>query len=366
MRALVLPKKGESLQLRTIPTPDALPGSVIVKVLAAHVDPHFEHAMNITHPFTMPPDLIPGGQSIGRVAAIGPDTTSLSVGQLVMLDSWIRARDNPDVQVLWGIFDGPTPQSKKFMADNWTHASFAEYVRAPLENCWALNEKRLCGSPADGGLGYTISELIQLPLALVAYGGLRGIDVKAGETVVVAPATGMFSGAAVGVAMAMGANVIAVSRNLEGLKKMQATYPRVNIVQLKGDVAADTAAISAYGPVDAYIDISPAAASDSTHVRSCMMSIRQYGRASLMGVIKADIAIPNVAAVFKNLTIRAQYMYERADVHGVVKLAESGLLKMGKEAGQKVVGEFRLEDWEKAFEAAANNSAYGNIVTFTP
>ena len=128
------------------------------------------------------------------------------------------------------------------MAANWRNAAFAEYARAPLENYWTLNEKVLCGNPAEGNLGYTVPELTYLTIQVVTYGGLRVIDLKPGETVIIAPATGGVSGAAVGVALAMGATVIAVGRNVEKLKKLQATFPNIKIVQLRGNVEEDTAA----------------------------------------------------------------------------------------------------------------------------
>jgi threonine dehydrogenase-like Zn-dependent dehydrogenase len=131
-------------------------------------------------------------------------------------------------------------------------------------------------------------------------------------------------------------------------------------------VEEDIATLQKFGKIDAYIAISPAAASKSTHVRSCLMALKPYGRASLMGVIDSDIAIPYMVAMFKNLTIRGQFMYEREDVRGIVELAETGVLKLGKSAGQEIVGQFPLEEWQKAFEAATNNPETGKIVLLTP
>lgn len=52
-----------------------------------------------------------------------------------MPDTLIRARDDPEgVQVLWGFWEGPTEASRRFAADNWARGSYAEFVRAPLEN----------------------------------------------------------------------------------------------------------------------------------------------------------------------------------------------------------------------------------------
>ena len=369
MKALVLPNAGASLELRTVPTPNAVSGSVVVKVLATLLSDKHEH-MFAGHFFTFPPDYTPGGQAIGRVAAIGPDTTSLAPGQLVLIHSFVRARDDPNgVQILWGAFDGATPQTKKFFKDNYAAGTFAEYVRAPLEVVEPLNERKLLDPASKGGLGYTVEALLQLANQIVPFGGFRGISLQPGERVIVAPATGQFSGAAVQVAIAMGAQVIAVGRNLDKLKQVQALYPagRVQVVAVTGDEKADTEAMKQWGPVDAYMDVSPGSASGpQNHVRACFGALAQYGRVSLMGVIQDDIALPYMTAVWNNLTIRGQYMYEREDVKLAIKMAEAGVLKLGTEDGIEVVGKFQLEEVGKAFVAASQNAGIGKIVALTP
>ncbi|KAK4159851.1 chaperonin 10-like protein [Cladorrhinum sp. PSN259] len=371
MKALVVPKPGSPIELRTIPTPTPVHGSVVIRVLATHLSDKHEEVLTGSHRFlTFPNNLIPGGHAIGRIAAIGPDTTSLTPGQLVMIHSFVRARDDPnDVQILWGLYEGPTPTTKKFYEDNYLAGTFAEYVRAPLENVEPLNEKKLLSPVTEGGLGYSIESLLKLTTDLVPFGGFRGISLQPGERVIVAPATGQFSGAAVQVAVAMGAQVIAVGRSIERLKKVQDIFPpgRVQIVAVTGDEKVDTEALTQWGPVDAYMDISPAEASGpKNHVRACFNAVRNYGRVSLMGVLFDDIATSYGAAVWKNLTIRGQYMYEREDVKIAVKMAEAGVLKVGKEDGVEVVGKFKLEDVASGFVAARENCGVGKIVALTP
>ncbi|KAH8599015.1 hypothetical protein B0O99DRAFT_650228 [Bisporella sp. PMI_857] len=356
-KAIVYSGPGK-LTVQQVATPTAVHGSIVVRVLVSKNIPGL----------TVPNPSIPGARAIGRVAALGPDSTAFEIGQLVFLEPFVRARDNPNQSTfVWGagVF-GNDPAAIKLNQEVWNNGSWSEFVRAPLENCHPLNEKVLLGSSAEGGFGYSIAELICLPRHVIAYGGLRGIGLTAGETVIVAPATGHYTGAAVDVAIAMGARVIAVSRNLEVLQRIASTHPRVDIVQLKGNVEEDLASIKKFGPVDAYIDISPIAASDSTHVRSCIMAVKPYGRISLMGVILKDISIPYITACLNNLTIRGQYMYEREDVRGIIKLVEAGILKLGKSGGHQVVGEFKLEEWQKAFEAAEQNTDAGKIVALIP
>ncbi|KAH8886511.1 GroES-like protein [Thozetella sp. PMI_491] len=366
MKALVCEEAGKPLQLKIVPTPQPIIGSVVVKVLCVLSQRSLPHILTGKSFFTFPTPLTPGNSAIGRVAAVGQDTTSLAVGQLVMLETFIRARDNGDIQILWGFSDGQSPQSKKFMADNWSMGSYAEYVRAPLENTWALDEKRLCGLPSEGGLGYAIEDLATLPELLIPYAGLRSMKLEPGEKVIVAPATGGFSGAAVAAASAMGATVIAMSRNVDILEKQKKKFPGIHIVPNTGNVEADTAALKAVGPIDAYLDISPFQAGSSTHVRSCFLALRQYGRATLMGVLGNDLSVPYIVAMGNNLTIRGQFMYERSDVKALIKLAESGGLKLGSAGGYEINGRYKLEEIEECFRVTVANAEAGQVVLVTP
>ncbi|KAK0736282.1 hypothetical protein B0T21DRAFT_440543 [Apiosordaria backusii] len=300
----------------------------------------------------------------------GPDTTSLPVGKLVMVQSFLRARDNPDnVQAVWGTFDGGIPASREWIAKNWKNGSFAEYVLAPLENVEPLDEERLCGPEEKAGLGYSVEDLLQLPVQLVAFGGLKGIGLQAGERIIVAPATGQYSGAAVEVAVAMGAGqVIAMGRNVDVLERIQGLYPKgkMQIVPMTGDEDGDAQKLMSWGPVDAYIDVSPAAATGGTHVSSCFKALRNYGRASLMGTISEGLGATYAMIVWKSLTIKGQYMYDRADARHIVRMAESGVLRLGPESGVEVVGKFKLEELDKGFEIAAKHTEFGKITALTP
>ncbi|KAK3389904.1 chaperonin 10-like protein [Podospora didyma] len=368
MKALVCAGVGKPLELKTIPTPTAIPGSVVVKIVAAAADYRIPHMLSGEIGFTFPSNLTPGSRAVGRIAATSIDTTSFREGQLVLLEPFIRARDDPSVQILWGMFDGVSSASKKLAADSWALGTFAEYTRVPLENCWALDETRLCGSPSDGGLGCSPAQLIHIATQAVAFGGLRAINLQAGERIIAAPASGNYSGAAVQVAVAMGANVIAMGRKLEPLRALQAQFPpgRVEVVPITGNVQADVAALKQWGPVDAYLDLSPAEAKESTHLRSCFLALRQYARVALMGVIRTDLPVPYALATWNSLTIVGKYMYEREDVRLLIKMAESGVLRVGSAEGVEVMGEFKLEQVEEAFALAAQHTGVGKMVVLAP
>lgn len=178
MRALILDSTSEPLTVRTVPTPQPGPGSAVVRILAASVVPYARDVYNGERNYAFPTPLIPGGSAIGRIAAVGPDATTLKTGDLVLMDPNIRGRDGSTDIMLLGLHEGFTDGSRKLMRGEWRNSTDAEYCKMPLENLALLNEKILLSSGEDGGLGYTVEDLSFLRTLLVPYGGLRDIDLK--------------------------------------------------------------------------------------------------------------------------------------------------------------------------------------------
>ena len=62
------------------------------------------------------------------------------------------------------------------------------------------------------------------------------------------------------------------------------------------------------------------------------------------------------------MTIKGKWMYERSDVNDLIKMAETGKLKLGNKKAVKCIAEYPLEDWEKALERAETDVAEGFVV----
>ncbi|CAI7629943.1 unnamed protein product [Penicillium pancosmium] len=355
-RALVLNAIGEPLLLETRPTPQPTSGSAVIKILAAAVLSYSRDIYNGTRKYELATPSVPGSGAIGRVAAIGPDAAKLQVGDLVFIDIYIRGRDDYSVGALSGINDGHSEASKRMMRGEWRDSTYAEYARLPLENCFSLNEKRLLGSPTEGGLGYTIDELLYVAVQLVPFGGLRSIGLAVCDKVIISPATGAFGSAAVQVALAMGASVIAMGRNNEALENLKsklspdASEDRIQLIQITNDLQQEVEALAKLGPADAFFDTSP----------------QHSGRICLMGGAMGDMAIPASPVVRRNLTIKGKWMYERDDILKLIQMVESGALKLGREAGCRIVGRFPMEKWKEAFDAAAEHAGPGERVSIIP
>ena len=113
----------------------------------------------------------------------------------------------------------------------------------------------------------------------VPFGGLRNVDGKTGEKVIITPATGAFGSAAVVAALAMGARVVTMGRNVEALERLKpsSSEGRIRIVQNTGDVMADVKELTKDGPADVFFDISPGKAAKSTHFESCIQGAEARG-----------------------------------------------------------------------------------------
>ncbi|KAI0115860.1 alcohol dehydrogenase [Nemania sp. FL0031] len=368
MRAVVQTAPGTA-SVESVPVPKVETGSALVKIEAALVHsnlmPIFKADQDI---FRLPYPNVPGSVGFGRVVAVGPDATTLREGQFVMVSAFVCSRDDPSVSIIRGVTAGWAPASQAFYKTFAGSGFFAEYVAAPLETVYRIDEARLLGSPEAGGLGYIPGELLVLPANAIVYAAMRSIALQPGERVVVTPATGHYSSAAVEVAVAVGARVVAASRNAAGLARLKETYPDVvETVQLTGDVDVDGVALAAFGPVDAVVDVSPPAATGAPNLAAAISSLRDGGRVSLVGA-RGDktLPIPYFKAIINSWTIKGSYMYTREDMEGVLRLAGAGLMKLGKGAGHIVQGVYGLDDFLVALNKATETAGPGSLVYIKP
>jgi threonine dehydrogenase-like Zn-dependent dehydrogenase len=335
----------------------------MIRVLSAGVLTYADRVYSGRKPYPYPEPFVIGSSAIGRVAAVGPDATSLKPEQLVFFDSFIQGRDNPNSLILHGLSAGFDTASKKLMEGEWRDGTYAEYAKVPLENCFPLDENRLTGNPAEGGLGYSMADLAYLWTISVPFGGLQDIAIRSGDKVIISPAAGTFGSAAVLAALAMGAQVIAVGRNHKTLGKVKALDPeRIRTVLNTGNVETDVKELTKDGLADAFFDISPGKAITSTHFKSCILSLRRCGRVSLMGAHE-ELKLPTQFIMLNDITVRGKWMYTKDDMRNMIKLLEAGYLKLG---AIQTLGDFSLGEFEGAFEKAAKMSGPLSQVIISP
>lgn len=66
----------------------------------------------------------------------------------------MRGRDDPGAAFLLGVHEGHSERAKKLMRGEWRDATYAEYAKIPLENCYPLDEAVL-----GRRFGYGVEEL---------------------------------------------------------------------------------------------------------------------------------------------------------------------------------------------------------------
>lgn len=376
----------------TPPLPPA-PGTVLLKPLSAGVVSYTNEVLQNGNPrnYHFPLPLVPGPSCIARVAAVPTDAPLLRPGQLVVLDPVIRPRDHETDPFLLGAHGGrPGGPASQVMASTWRDGTFAELVAAPVENVHVLDEEVLLGGGGHGH-AYGLHDLTVLMTLAVPYGGLDAVGVKPGETVVVAPATGGFGGAAVHVALAMGARVIAMGRNETvlaeldksllpggGQHKQSGKFPRLVTVKLSGSVEGDLAGIQGAAQrlgsqtVDVFFEISPPMVTQGRdhqpvpYLTAGIQALRKGGRVALMGGVQHGVSLPLWDIVHSEKTIRGCWMYTPTQFRALIRLVEKGILKIGEETGFKCGGVFPLDKWEDAFETAAREGGAGHFVVLEP
>ncbi|MEI9990504.1 MAG: zinc-binding alcohol dehydrogenase family protein [Rhizomicrobium sp.] len=323
MKAAVLKEFGTPLVIEDLPDPVPGTGDVIVDVVAAGVLPYMAEVLSGKRKYLMALPMAPGAGAVGRVRAIGPDSTRLRIGEWVICDPTVRSRDDartPDI-TLQGL--SARGEGGLKLQQHYHHGSWAERMLVPTENVFPLGPI----DAADAGMWCVLG------LYLVPYGGLLAIDLKPGETLLVSGATGNFGSAGVAVALAMGAGcVVAPGRNEAMLESLKRRFgARVRTVKLTGDEAEDIRRMKAAapGPIDGVLDLLPPWAPASA-VRAAAMTVREYGRVVLMGGVGmlggGDLALPYPWIMRNNITVKGQWMYPPAANTLMINLVRAGLL----------------------------------------
>jgi alcohol dehydrogenase len=323
MKAWRLDRLGGDLRFETVPIPEVRPGAILVRVeastLMSYMKPYVEGRLPAYHA----PDgaFTPGGNCVGVIEAVGGDVWGLAAGRRVLLSSLLRSSENvaEAAQILIGVTSFG-PDSEKMQAD-WPDGSLAEYVLLPASSV----------APADGFEDMAGSQLAAVSRFVVPYGGLVRGRLAAGETLVVNGATGAYGGAAVLLALAMGAGrVIAAGRNAAKLEaRARLGGPAVAPVTLSGDVAKDAAALreAAGGGADIAFDMVGGAA-DPSSTLAALNSLRRGGRLVLMGSMTVDLPVPYMQLMINSLEIIGNFMHPADAYRGVLAMARAGRLDL--------------------------------------
>jgi NADPH:quinone reductase-like Zn-dependent oxidoreductase len=258
MRAFVLPDFERQPMVADIPTPEAGPGQVLVRVRAASVNGidlsiasgRLQGMLEYDFPVVL------GKDFAGTVEAVGSGVTNFAAGDRV-----------------FGVVSDPSPLSSR---------SFAEYLAVPAgSNLTRIPE----------GVDFAAAGV----LGLAGTAALQAIDAiapAAGETVLVSGATGGVGAYAVQLVAARGATVIATARPGEDaafVRGLGASHS----VDYTGDVAAQVRAIRPNG-VDAVLHF----AGDGAQLGALLVSGGRLASTLIMSPEQLPLPNARVAPVF--------------------------------------------------------------------
>ncbi|KAI7782921.1 isopropanol dehydrogenase [Diaporthe eres] len=369
-RGLWIESFSQPLKVVPLPVPSATTGSVVTKVLASPIPAyaHLVHNGTLKLP-NFPLPCVPNPNGVGRVHAVGNDAVRVKPGDLVYIDSTVRARDDPNVMIMSGHIGGQLDAGKKLIQGEWRDGTLQRYHKSPLENIYPLDEKRLCGE-----LGYSTSMLAAIPFYAVAAGAIiEAAVVKVAETVVVGPSGGAFGGPAVEIALAVGTNVIALGRSeakLEAMKTKLGSPPQLSFVVMTGDIEIDAAAVLRQTPngagAEVYNDWTPGELTGPGTLFVGGSSSPQAGRQGcLSGGSSATLPVPYAYVGMRDIQIKGKWMCNKKTLEQIIRMIEQARLRIGLESGSELA-EFTLDQHDQATEHARKNGGWRNYTVLLP
>jgi alcohol dehydrogenase len=353
MKAWQLNRLGGTLTFKDLRVPEPRPGSVLVRIEASALMSYLKAYVEGQLPTYNPPKapFTPGGNGAGTVHSIGRDVWQVHPGQRVVLSSHFTAAENvtDPAQILIGITAFGS-DAEKVQAD-WRDGTLAEYALWPAAAV----------TPVEGLSHLDSTQLAVLMRYIVPFGGLLRGRLAAGETLIVTGATGAYGGAAVLLAIAMGAGrVVAAGRNAAALDAVaRAGGSRVVPVALTGDIQADaiTLGAAANGGAQMAFDM-VGAASDPNATLAALRSLRRGGRLVLMGSMSVPLPLSYMELMANSWEVIGNFMYPADAWRRLLDMVRAGLLDTGAIRPRV----FPLGELPEAMEAAANADSLECVV----
>lgn len=290
MRAWYLTEAPGSYEFGEIPTPEPGPGEIRVELKASglnHLDLWVAKGMPAPHDFPH----VSGGDGAGIVDALGGGVTNVSIGDEVVIHPTVSFTGGGDAQILGEHAQG----------------TMAEYVVIPATN--AL--------PKPSNLSWEEAGSFALATG-TAWRMLRRARLHDGAKVLVVGVGGGVSSAALGIAVAMGAEVWVTSRDPQKIAWAK------ELGAVDGFDSTTEFARSVKGATDGGVDIVVENVGAATWNQS-MRSMVTGGRLVTCGATaggKVEINIPYL--FFKQLELIGSTMFDLDDFTEVVELVSLG------------------------------------------
>ncbi|GGX65993.1 alcohol dehydrogenase [Tateyamaria omphalii] len=305
MKAAVVTKLGEPLDIREVPVPKIGPRDVLVRVRASGVCHTDLHAAMGDWPVKPTAPFIPGHEGVGEVAAIGKDVTHLKEGDRVGVP-WLHTACGRCEHCFGGWETLCESQQNTGCS---VDGVYAEYVRADADYVGALPD----------GLEFGPASPV-LCAGVTVYKGLKETEVRPGQWVLISGIGGL-GHMAVQYAKAMGMHVVAVD----------VADDKLALAKSLG--ADETINVTTTDPVKEVIDHlggvhgALVTAVNTQAFAQATGMLRRHGTMSLVGLPPGTFPLPIFEVVLKRLTIRGSIVGTRLDLAESLSLAAEGLIQ---------------------------------------
>jgi len=310
MRAAIFSQFGgpEVVEFRDdVPVPEPGIGEVRLRVQAAALN-HLDLWVRRGLPIETPMPHIGGSDVAGTVDALGPGVEGVPIGTRVVVD--------PSIGYDWydGEDPGPDIERPPFrIIGEHTQGGFAEFVVVPAVNLLQIPDDVPSTRASAAGLAFVTAWR-----ALITRAGL-----KAGERVLVTGASGGVGTASVAIAVAVGAEVYALTSGPENVRRLEemgvhTAYDR-NEVDFSREIWRDTRKRGVHVVYDTV---------GESIWTQCLRSLALGGRLVTSGATTGPRGDTEIRLVFwKQLSIMGSTMGTPAEFRHVMGMVFSGALQ---------------------------------------
>ncbi|MEV4443341.1 L-threonine 3-dehydrogenase [Streptomyces sp. NPDC049577] len=341
MRALVKTGAGPGLELIEVPTPEAGPGQVLIKVLRTGIcgtDLHIE-SWDAWAASTVRAPLVVGHEFAGEVVATGPGVTSVTEGDIVSGEGHLvcgtcrncmAGRRHLCIRTIGlGVH---------------TDGAFAEYVVLPASNVWVhRHEIDIDVAAIFDPFGNAVHTALSFPVL--------------GEDVLITGAgpIGMMAAAVAGHAGARSTVITDVSPyRLALAQKMGATVALDVSRQRITDVMPELGMTEGF-------DVGMEMSGRADALQDMIANMSPGGRIAALGLPSGEVSIDMATLVTRMLTLRGIYGREMYETW----YAMSVLLRSGLDISPVITHRFGFEEHSQAFTTARSGQCGKVIIDWT-
>jgi alcohol dehydrogenase, propanol-preferring len=305
MKAAVVEKFHAPLSIREVPVPAPGPGEVLMELAASGVCHTDLHAADGDWPIKPKLPFIPGHEGTGTVVALGPGVTRLKEGDRVGL-AWLYSADGHCEFCLSG-WETLCPNQKN--SGYSVNGSFAQYALAKADYLASIPDK----------LSFVDAAPI-LCAGVTTYKGLKELDIRPGEWVVISGVGGL-GHVAVQYAKAMGLHVAVVELGAEKTRFAKELGAEIAIDAEKQDPDAEIQKQigGAHGVL--------VTAVSTAAFKQAIGMLRRGGTCVLVGLPAGNFPISIFDVVLNRYTIRGSIVGTRLDLQESLAFAAEGKVK---------------------------------------